>query len=243
MKKLMLAIIIIMYMSLPANAYADIPILSDGIPGQGIIKNPVEYWETNGYPDNISFAFEGGSMLENEINYSFWIIGIINDGKTNKQEIIDLFSPHCLVTFENSTYSYNERKAAYDGMLAMQDENIFDVIYMKNTDEVVVVVSEENFDRYTEILPAQFGGMVRVSDGSDIGINTQAGGDNLLPPNIPNIITLENTTNLYFWIVSAIVIFLCGTIAMMFVRRIRLTRVMQTNNGNAITENTTSNKI
>jgi len=202
--------------------------LSDGIPGQGMIENPAEYWEENGYPDNISFAFEGGGMLEDEINYSFWIIGVINEAY--RQEIIDLFTPNCLITFKDCTYSYNERKIAYDGILAMEDENILDVIFIKNTEEILVVVSEENFDRYTDLFPVQFGGMVRVSDGSDIGSDSQAGGDFQIGGVEP---AHENSRVL--WFTAAGIIALIGLATLVFIRTRINSPAMQANNGEIIT--------
>jgi len=239
------------------NPFVNIPDLSDGIPGQGTLENPEEYWEENGYPDNISFAFEGGSMLEDGVNYAFWIIGIVNANETDKQVIIDLLAPTCLITFEDSLYSYNERKIAYDGILALEDENIIAVILLSNMDKVLVIVEEEDIKHYDELLTAQFGGMVWVSEDIRFIALDGSGWNDILPPVstpeeiAPGAVTPDlvepllpiggievtspgNEANPFFWVTLVIILLLCGVAALFIIRRYALSPAMQTTNGDIV---------
>ena len=188
-----------------------------------LIDNPYEYWEKNGYPANISFAAEIGSANENGINTVFWEIGIINADEASKQAILDLLAPNNSITFVDCTYSHSQRETAYNAILAMKDGNILDVVFIRNTEKIQVVVSEDSVGKYTETLVAQFGNMIWVTDKSGQGY------DDLFP----NGTAGKKSFDLWIWTFGAIL--LIGTAAILFANRTRLIPAFQTNNGNVVT--------
>jgi hypothetical protein len=217
-------------------------ILSNGIPGRGTIENPEKYWDTNGYPDNISFAFEGGGALENGLVYHFWIIGIISADKNDKQAILDLFSPQVIITFDDTIYPYNERKTVYNEILAMNDENILKIYLMRNVDNVLVFVSDVNLDTYTELFDKKYGSIVRVTDESldiETGNNidyTFNNIDNLNLPGILEIDTPESTNFTYLWSITIIIALLCGMLAILHIIRNNHNFIKQANTGSLVIE-------
>jgi len=211
----------------PKTDQDNTPRLADGIPGKGAIENPVEYWEANGYPDNISFAFEGGSENIDGTNIVFWIIGIVNADDKSKQEIIDLLSVNSRITFENCTYSYNQREAAYNAILAMKDDKILDVIFLRGSEKIQIIVATDNVVIYSESLSAQFGGMIWVTDESGVGYNDF----------LPNGTTGAGKNSPDFLVWSIGVILILGMAAILIANRTRLIPALQTTNWNVVTEN------
>lgn len=135
----------------------------DGVLGRGTIENPKEYWETYGYPDNVSYLcenehhfFQGGIVL------TYWWIGIINADEAAKQEIIDLFSITNLFIFEDAAIPYAERQAIMNKILAMEDENILDVFLILNNENIFVTVSRDNLEKYKAMFFELFGDVVWV---------------------------------------------------------------------------------
>ena len=225
------------------HPYYDTQNLFEGIPGQGTVENPMEHWEQNGYPDYISFAFEGAGMLEDGINYGCWIIGITGDNAINEQAVINLLAPTCLITFEKCIYSYSERKIAYEGILALEDDDIIDVILLSDDERVLVIVPDELIAMYDEMLTSGFGHMVWVSEdirGVNQGSVPSGWGDSLLPIDIPDVISAAGTSHPFIWITFAALLFLFGATTIIFFKRPSFIRVFLTNNGDAVSEDTSA---
>ena len=58
------------YQEIPSST-SDAPLLRDGLPGRGSIEAPDKYWAANGYPDDVSYAYEAGGEMLAEIRFPF----------------------------------------------------------------------------------------------------------------------------------------------------------------------------
>ena len=197
---------------------------TDGAVGRGTVENPCEYWEANGYPDNIAFAFDpsGEILLEDGTSVVYFEIGIVNADEASKQKIIDLLSPNCFITFTDCTWSYNQRQAIRNEILAMNDEKIIDVVLMTNRDGIFVIVLEDSVAHYTETLSAQFGDIISVGGSESTPVVAQ----------VSQMPLYQNN-----WIFLAILTLLCGIAITLYFNRTRFIPAMQTNSGNIVTGN------
>lgn len=142
-------------------------------PGRGEITDILQYWEDNGYPDRVSYAFEaGGEVTDDGAIYTYWEIGLVDADETQKQEILDLVAPSCLVEFKNCLFTHAQKQAAYDTLteLAVTDPNIEEVIFIRNGDSVWVSVPEELTKEYAKYLIRDLGlgAVVSVTDQHSI---------------------------------------------------------------------------
>ena len=220
---------------------------ADGLPGRGTIEMPGDYWERNGYPDNVSFAcVVGDGVLEDGTAITYWEIGIVNTDEASKQEILDLLSPNCIVTFRGCAYSHNQGEAARNEILAMNDEKIIDVVLMGNSDGILVIVSEDSVAYYRETLSARFGDIVSVggdestpveaaaSDGNGT-TDTDLVGDGSIPVLHGDPISNGGFNNK--WILPVMLILLCGVAAALYFNRARFVPAMQMNSGTVVAGN------
>lgn len=97
------------------NVYPDnSDFMSNYYTGTGDIENIYEYWETNGYPEDVSYV-ENNSIAEyhvatqTEVIHYFWTIGTVNADEARKQEICALISSGHRVSFEDCEYSHEYR--------------------------------------------------------------------------------------------------------------------------------------
>lgn len=146
------------------------------LPGQGEIDDICAYWEKNGYPDYVSYAFESGGGWTDGAVYSHWEIGLVNADETQKQAVLDLVSPSCLVEFKNCLFTHAQKQTAYDALiqLAKTDRNISEVIFIRNDDSVWVAVPEELTKEYAEYLIRDLGlgAVVMVTDEDSLNAVT-----------------------------------------------------------------------
>ena len=207
------------------------PRLADGKAGNGTIDAPDKYWEVNGYPDNISFAFEaGGEILEDGTSVAYWEIGIINADEASRHEILDLLSPNCRVTFRDCQYSYTRRKAAYNEIYASRDDIVRDVLMVRNSQNVLVEIADGYEKEYAKKYIEQYGAFVVVTNDIGAADNAEAG--------MGGLEIGGNTKNgLNLWVWSTVAIFFVGMAAILFANRTRLIPAMQTANGNIVTGN------
>lgn len=146
-------------------------------PGRGEIDDIYAYWEKNGYPDYVSYAFAaGGEMTADGTICTYWEIGLVDAGETQKQEILSLVSPDCLVEFKNCLFTHAQKQTAYDALteLAETDKNILEVIFIRNDDSVWVAVPEELTKEYAKYLIRDLGlgAVVSVTDEDSINAVT-----------------------------------------------------------------------
>ena len=152
------------------------PRLADGEPGRGTLENPHEYWEANGYPDNISFAYEaGGEMLGDGTLIAYWEIGVVNADEAGRQEIINLLSPSCRITFRDCTWSYNQRKAAFDEIYASRGDIVRNAVMALNSETVVVEIAEGYEKKYAQRYIEQYGWFVTVTNDIPVVDDANAG--------------------------------------------------------------------
>lgn len=143
-------------------------------PGRGEIDDILSYWEENGYPTDVSYAYNAGGMIaEDGTGYDYWEIGLVDADEGRRQEILDLVSPNCLVEFQNCLFNHAEKQAAYDKLteLAADDPNIVDVIFIRNGDTVLVSVPGDMVKDYAQYLIRDLGlgAVVSVTDRNSIG--------------------------------------------------------------------------
>lgn len=148
------------------------PNLAAGEAGRGNVVDIDQYWQQQGYPDKVSFAHQaGGEVLDNGTVVSWWEIGVVGGDEQTKQAVLDCMDASCRVTFVDTQYSYGQRKAAYDDLLATGDEGILQVIMTRNAEHVVVVVTPAEQAAYTERLTLQYGSLIQVT--TEIGIEDE----------------------------------------------------------------------
>ena len=141
----------------PASSVASPP-LSQGQPGRGSIENLYEYWEQEGYPSDVSYAFQaGGEVKDDGLVYSYWQIGLVGADEPRRQQILELASPRCLVTFYHCTFTHAQKVQAYQAVLALEDEAVRHVILTRNTDTVTVAVADGMEKEYAQLLIQDMG--------------------------------------------------------------------------------------
>jgi len=206
------------------------PRLADGVAGRGAVDAPDKYWAENGYPENISFAFEaGGEMLDDGTSVAYWEIGIVKADEASKQEIIDLLSPSCRITFRDCTFSYKQREAAYNEIYASRNDIVRDVLMVLNSELVMVEVADDFAKEYAMKYVEQYGWFVLVTN--DIGgANDALTGGGLETGGVQN-----DASRAWLWLVCFVL--LAGTVTFLFYNRGRFVPAMQTNNGNVVAGN------
>lgn len=141
--------------------------LADGRGGTGILANPEQYWNENGYPPDVSFAFEAGGELRtlpdgSQRAYTYFEIGLVNATETRKAEIAALFAPECLLTFVPARYTHAQREAMLRQIMARGDEGMVSAQLVRNTDWIHIVVRDDAFDALAPLYQQLGGDMVRV---------------------------------------------------------------------------------
>lgn len=142
--------------------------------GRGEVDDILQYWEDNGYPEDVSYAFEAGGEVvsgpEGDAVYSWWEIGLVDADEARQQEILDLVSPTCLVEFRSCRYPHSQKLAAYEAVapLAEEDEHILDVIFVRNSDFIVVAVADGYGKEYAQALVGQYGAVVSIQEGTAV---------------------------------------------------------------------------
>lgn len=102
------------------NVYPDnSDFLSNYYTGTGDIENIYEYWESYGYPEDVSFVAnhsiaEYHVATQTEVIHYLWTIGTVNADEARKQEICALISSGHHVSFEDCEYSHEYRARIKD---------------------------------------------------------------------------------------------------------------------------------
>ena len=214
------------------NIQHDIPRLADGEAGRGEIESPEKYWEANGYPDNISFAFEaGGETLDDGTIIAYYEIGIVNSDEIVKQEILDMVSPNCRITFRDCTYSYSQREAAFNEIYASRDDIVLDVVMLRNSQNVLVAIADGYEKEYAQKYIEQYGAFVSVTNDITAANDAMSGIGGMDKGN-------SAKSGFDFWLWSMLAALLIGIVAIAYFKRARLIPAMQPNNGNVVTGNT-----
>lgn len=236
------------YEEQPDNNDTPRPRLADGEAGRGSLEFPDKYWAEDGYPDDISFAYEaGGEVLQDGTVLSYWQIGIVDADDHRKQEIVNMLSSHIRVTFIDCEYSYIERAAAYNEIMSSQDENILDAIMLRNSEEVIVRISEGHLEQYAARFNQQYGSFVIATDSlgaaKEAAVNDGfvAGLDHLGAAKETEVIgSTDKETSLSIWAVVAT--FLAGALAILIYYRNHLFPALQTTIGEVVTPSSPSSR-
>lgn len=112
--------------------------------GDGDIEDIREYWETNGYPEYVSFICDQGVATydvatQTETVYHLWEIGIADISEEKKEEIKALVSSEQHLFFTPCTYNLEERR----GVKAKIEREypIAEVSLSKYGEEIEVIIS------------------------------------------------------------------------------------------------------
>lgn len=203
----------------------------NGEAGRGTVEDATEYWETNGYPDYVSYAYDvGGAVLSEDVIVSYWEIGVVDADDDMKQAILDLLAPTCLVTFMDCNYSYTQRITAYDEITALNDSNIVQVTMGTNTEMVHVILSGslslKQQQEYASSLTSDYGSFINIIDGTTSTTVTVATDDSF------GVSSNSINSNLLRMIAFVI----CIGVLFLLVKKHRLALVAQTPNGVAVTQ-------
>jgi len=220
MKKSAATLAVLIYLCMAMFVYA-IPAYAAEVTethiGRGTVENPVNYWDANGYPNNVSFAYESDNV---------WVIGVINADDASIRELVDLFSPNVQVTFRDALSSFNQRKAAVDEINASRDSKIGNAAMAPKSEVIFVEIAEGYEGEYSTKFSKQFGFSFIAVDDVGAAIGAEPGG------------LAGNRNNSFgYWFAPIILLFLIGT-TVVFFKRIRLVPAMQTANGNIVTAST-----
>lgn len=114
--------------SLPAVSEAPVETrLGTLYSGTGEIKSLKDYWETNGFPDDIGYAYIHEIVVPDsetgiKTKYTCQQIGIIDADEKRKQEICALASPYYKILFADCGVSYKERTAVKEEIQKLYDK-------------------------------------------------------------------------------------------------------------------------
>ena len=157
-----------------------------------------KYLAVNGYPDYVSFIFNGaasvngydptsGEEYQPKMTY-WWDVGVVNATAAQKAEIqalIDeLYPIENNITFIDCTYSYNERAAMIPEIRQtaerlFPEKDVFAITLIRNTEQIEVLldvsdeteeemIKEKLFEVYGDLVLV--GGLTTVTDdGYDMG--------------------------------------------------------------------------
>lgn len=215
------------------NADNNIPRLSDGVAGTGDINSPLDYWNVNGWPDDVSFAYEaGGEMAEDGTIFAYWEIGLVNASETRKQEIVKLFAETCLITFHDARWSHSQREAVLLEIEAEvkenNDSNYVSGILIKNSETVYVVVKDEAYEEYSTRYAQRYGELVWTQRESEMAEDETYTAN----PGLGTMIDGGTQTNRVKWFAPVLLCaFVLAASAILFSNRFRLVPARQTVTG------------
>lgn len=158
--------------------------------GTGEVEDLYKYWETNGYPDYVSYAAEIGMAnyepaTGTETVYRQWTIGTVNATEEQKREIISLASPDYYIDFEDARYSHAYRKEMAEKICQSYPKAIAELSDGSET----IYIYNDAYDGYTDeewadIVKAYANGI--VVDGGvydrDMGMGVPEIGDEEIAP-------------------------------------------------------------
>lgn len=112
--------------------------------GNGDIEDIMEYWETNGYPEYVSFICDQGVATydvatQTETVYHLWEIGIADISEEKKDEIKALVSSEQHLFFTPCTYNLEERRGVKEKI--EREYPLAEVSLSKYGEEIEVVIS------------------------------------------------------------------------------------------------------
>ncbi len=151
----------------------------DSIDGRCIGGNGTEevlekYYGKYGYPEYISYVYNtGAESLASEVyedyNIVFWYydVALTENTPENKQAVLDIAAENCYIRFIDAKWSYNQRKAVYDELSAMDIEGMR--VKMPYNIETIFVYLPDDSEHFDDI--PLYDGMVKVVPESELAID------------------------------------------------------------------------
>lgn len=148
----------------------------DSIDGWGVSGNGTEevlekYYGKFGYPEYISYVYNtGAESLASEgyedYNIVFWYhdVALVENTPENQQAVLDIAAENCYIRFVDAEWSYNQRKAVYDELEAMDIEGMR--VKMPSNIETIFVYLPDDSEHFDDI--PLHDGMVKVVPESEI---------------------------------------------------------------------------
>ncbi|MBE6888747.1 MAG: hypothetical protein E7485_01855 [Ruminococcaceae bacterium] len=147
--------------------------------GNGTEEVLEKYYGKFGYPEYISYVYNiGAESFSSESEYAdmtFWYytVALTENTPENQQAVLDVAAENCYIKFVDAKWSYNERKAVYDELCAMELEGI-QIEMSANSHHVNAYAFEAN----TDVIP-EYDGMVEIIIG--VIPNAEIGADGAVP--------------------------------------------------------------
>lgn len=148
----------------------------DSIDGWGVSGNGTEevlekYYGKFGYPEYISYVYNTGaeSLASEEYedyNIVFWYhdVALVENTPENQQAVLDIAAENCYIRFVDAKWSYNQRKAVYDELEAMDIDGMR--VKMPSNIETIFVYLPDDSEHFDDI--PLHDGMVKVVPESEI---------------------------------------------------------------------------
>ncbi len=144
-----------------------------GVGGNGTEEVLEKYYGRFGYPEYISYVYNtGAESLASEgyedYNIVFWYhdVALVENTPENQQAVLDIAAENCYIRFLDAKWSYNQRKAVYDELEAMDIDGMH-VNMPSNIETIFVYLPDES--EYFDTIPL-YDGMVKVVPESEISI-------------------------------------------------------------------------
>lgn len=159
----------------PAEPYVYPDYLDNwGQGGNGTEEVLEKYYGKFGYPEYISYVYNtGAESLASEVyedyNIVFWYhdVALVENTPENQQAVLDIAAENCYIRFIDAKWSYNQRKAVYDELEAMDIEGMH--VKMLSNIETIFVYLPDDSEHFDDI--PLYDGMVKVVPESELAVD------------------------------------------------------------------------
>lgn len=184
--------------------------------GRRTMMEQKEFWESNGYPENIAYM-KLSVYHDSNPDVEAWIIGIVGDSAALEESLSTSISHDCDITFVEAQYSRNELLALYPDVVRDYCRDLaFGSISIQN-DRIIVSVSPFLLGLYQKSAARKYHGRVQIVSTWQYHEAAYDENGNYVSNNLP-IFTFE--LFVVFSLLALCLIFLVFAIWML-VRRIR----------------------
>lgn len=142
-----------------------------GVGGNGTEEVLEKYYGRFGYPEYISYVYNtGAESLASEgyedYNIVFWYhdVALVENTPENQQAVLDIAAENCYIRFLDAKWSYNQRKAVYDELEAMDIDGMH--VNMPSNIETIFVYLPDDSEHFDDI--PLHDGMVKVVPESEM---------------------------------------------------------------------------
>lgn len=211
-----------------------------GEPGRGTYNRPDLYWGESGYPGDIVYI-DGIDKRpgENGATEIAWEIGIVGLSENREQELLDLFSSNCYITFRSMQYTLEELeecRAEIEGLMDT-DTNIVGADIRRGY--VVVSVTPELQTSYQDKLSEIYGDKVILGNmymtGGVPAVPEGGTGLDALPDVPAGVGTVPGSGTVPLWVFIASALLLLCAGAALYRNRARFIAAAQTDMDGVVT--------